>query len=107
MPIADIPHAPSSHFWLDLTLQHSLGRGGPWEILRKVSRRVGFGTGIPWVGFLHTVPEPADTVPVQPRVRCEVYPHKISGGNPERGGKLSDNAEAEVCTCKESTLRQC
>jgi hypothetical protein len=30
---------------------------------------IGFGTGIPRVGFSHTVPEPVNTVPVQPRVR--------------------------------------
>jgi len=30
---------------------------------------VGFVTGIPRVGFSHTVPEPMNTVPVQPRVR--------------------------------------
>jgi hypothetical protein len=30
---------------------------------------IGFGTGIPRVGFSHTVPDTVDTVPVQPRVR--------------------------------------
>ena len=44
---------------------------------------LGFGTGIPRVGFLHTVPEPVDTVPVQPRVR---YPRVTGTVFPETRG---------------------
>jgi hypothetical protein len=39
------------------------GEDGSW-ILDQYDRRVGFGTGIPRVGFSHTVPEPVNTVPV-------------------------------------------
>ena len=36
----------------------------PKRVLSSLQQYVGFGTGIPRVGFSHTVPKPVNTVPV-------------------------------------------